>query len=147
MVQHCSGHGGLSLSLLAPTYKVLSNILLSRLTPYVDKISGDRQRGFASYVSTTDHVYTVFIKCLRQVGIQWSSTSTACRFMIQCWSELMFVIIPAVSLVHLLVAARSKAWVCGRSLAGIVGSNPVGVYGCFSPVSVVCCQVEVYSTD
>jgi hypothetical protein len=22
------------------------------------------------------------------------------------------------------VAARSKAWVCGRSLAGIVGSNP-----------------------
>jgi hypothetical protein len=24
------------------------------------------------------------------------------------------------------VAARSKAWVCGRSLAGIVGSNPDG---------------------
>jgi hypothetical protein len=24
------------------------------------------------------------------------------------------------------VAARSKAWVCGRSLAGIVGSNPPG---------------------
>ena len=24
------------------------------------------------------------------------------------------------------VAARSKAWVCGHSLAGIVGSNPVG---------------------
>ena len=24
------------------------------------------------------------------------------------------------------VAARSKAWVCGRSLAGIVGSNPAG---------------------
>jgi hypothetical protein len=24
------------------------------------------------------------------------------------------------------VAARCKAWVCGRSLAGIVGSNPVG---------------------
>ena len=23
-------------------------------------------------------------------------------------------------------AARSKAWVCGRSLAGIVGSNPAG---------------------
>ena len=26
----------------------------------------------------------------------------------------------------ILVAARSKAWVCGRSLAGIVGSNPAG---------------------
>jgi hypothetical protein len=24
------------------------------------------------------------------------------------------------------LAARSEAWVCGRSLAGIVGSNPVG---------------------
>jgi hypothetical protein len=24
------------------------------------------------------------------------------------------------------VAARSKAWLCGRSLAGIVGSNPAG---------------------
>jgi hypothetical protein len=23
-------------------------------------------------------------------------------------------------------AARSKAWVCGRSLTGIVGSNPAG---------------------
>jgi hypothetical protein len=26
----------------------------------------------------------------------------------------------------ILVAARSKAWVCGRWLAGIVGSNPGG---------------------
>jgi len=26
----------------------------------------------------------------------------------------------------ILVAAWSKAWVCGRSLAGIVGSNPAG---------------------
>ena len=24
------------------------------------------------------------------------------------------------------MAARSKAWVCGRSLAGIVGPNPTG---------------------
>ena len=24
------------------------------------------------------------------------------------------------------VAARSRAWVCGRSLAGIAGSNPAG---------------------
>jgi len=26
----------------------------------------------------------------------------------------------------ILVAARSKAWVCGPSLAGIAGSNPAG---------------------
>jgi hypothetical protein len=36
-------------------------------------------------------------------------------------------------------AARSKALVCGRSLAGIVGSNPVGG----TDVNVVSCQVEV----
>jgi len=37
------------------------------------------------------------------------------------------------------VAARSKVWVSGSSLAGDVG-NPTGV---MSVVSVVCCQVEV----
>jgi hypothetical protein len=37
----------------------------------------------------------------------------------------------------ILVAALSKAWVCGRSLAGIVGSNPAGNMECV--VSVVCC--------
>ena len=26
----------------------------------------------------------------------------------------------------LVLAERSKAWVCGRSLAGVAGSNPVG---------------------
>ena len=34
------------------------------------------------------------------------------------------------------VAARNNAWVCGRSLAGIAGSN--------SALSVVCCHVEVF---
>jgi hypothetical protein len=41
------------------------------------------------------------------------------------------------------VTARSTAWVCGRSLAGIAGSNPALGYGCLSLVSVVCCEVEV----
>ena len=39
------------------------------------------------------------------------------------------------------VAARSKAWVCGRSPAEIVGSNPIFV------VSVVYSQVEVFATN
>ena len=34
------------------------------------------------------------------------------------------------------VAARSKVWVCGRSLAGIMGSNPVGAW---MSVSCECC--------
>ena len=44
------------------------------------------------------------------------------------------------------VAARSKALVCGRSLAEIVGSNPTGGMD-MSVVSVVCCQVEVSATS
>jgi hypothetical protein len=41
------------------------------------------------------------------------------------------------------VAARSKAWVCGRSVAGIAGSNPTKGHGCRSFVSLMCCQTEV----
>ena len=44
------------------------------------------------------------------------------------------------------VTTRFKAWVCGRPLAGIAGSNPAGGHGCLSLVSVVCCQVEVSAT-
>ena len=38
----------------------------------------------------------------------------------------------------------SKARVCGRSLAGIVGSNPAGG---IDVVNVVCCQVEFSASD
>ena len=37
------------------------------------------------------------------------------------------------------------AWVCGRSLAGIGGSNPAGGMD-DSLVSVVCCQAQVSVT-
>ena len=40
--------------------------------------------------------------------------------------------------------ARSKAWVCDRSRAGIAGSKPAGggMSVCLSVVSAVCCHVE-----
>ena len=44
------------------------------------------------------------------------------------------------------VAARSKAWVCGRLFTGIASSSPAGEHGSLSVVSVVCCQVEVSAT-
>jgi hypothetical protein len=37
----CSNYGGISL--LLTTYKILSNILLARLTPHTDGIIGDHQ--------------------------------------------------------------------------------------------------------
>jgi hypothetical protein len=35
-----------------------------------------------------------------------------------------------------------EALICGRSLAGVLCSNPPG-HGCLPVVSVLCCQVEV----
>jgi len=50
------------ISLLPSTYKILSNILLQRLTPYTDEIIGDHQCGFLGNRSTTDHIF-----CIRQI--------------------------------------------------------------------------------
>ena len=44
------------------------------------------------------------------------------------------------------MAARSKAGVCGRSLAGIAGSNPTGGMDVLSVVRFVCCEVLVSTT-
>ena len=44
-------------SLLPTTYKILSNILLSRLIPYAEEIIGDHQCGFRRNRSTTDHTF------------------------------------------------------------------------------------------
>ena len=44
------------------TYKILSNILLSRLTPYAKEIIGDHQCGFRRKRSTIDHIF-----CIRQL--------------------------------------------------------------------------------
>ena len=40
------------------------------------------------------------------------------------------------------VAARSKAWVCGRPVAGIGKVESRRGHGCLSLVSFVCCQVQ-----
>jgi len=50
------------ISLLPTKYKILSHILLPRLTPYTEKIIGDYQRGFRRNRSTTDHIF-----CIRQI--------------------------------------------------------------------------------
>jgi hypothetical protein len=56
----CCNYRGISL--LSASYKTLSNILLSRLTPHVDEIIGDHQCGFRRNRSTTDQIF-----CIRQI--------------------------------------------------------------------------------
>jgi hypothetical protein len=45
------------ISLLSTTYKILSNILLSRLTPYAGEIIGDHKCGFQYKRSNTYHMF------------------------------------------------------------------------------------------
>jgi sorting nexin-29 len=54
----CNNYQGISLLLTA--YKILSNILLARLTPYVNEIIGDHQRGFHHIRSTTDQIFYIW---------------------------------------------------------------------------------------
>ena len=56
----CNNYRGISL--LPTTYKILSNILLSRLIPYAKEIIGDHQCGFRRNRSTIDHIF-----CMRQI--------------------------------------------------------------------------------
>jgi hypothetical protein len=55
----CNNYRGISL--LSTSYKILPNILLSRLGPYTDEIIGDHQCGFRLNRSTTDQIF-----CIRQ---------------------------------------------------------------------------------
>jgi hypothetical protein len=49
-------------SLLSTLYKIVSNVLLSGLSPYVDEIIGDHQCAFRCNRSTTEQIF-----CIRQI--------------------------------------------------------------------------------
>jgi hypothetical protein len=53
----CSNYRGISL--LPTSYKILTNILLSRLIPYADEIIGDHQCGFRRNMSTNDQIFYI----------------------------------------------------------------------------------------
>jgi hypothetical protein len=53
----CNNYQGLSI--ISTACKVLSNILLARLTPYVNKVIGDHRCGFCHNRSTTDQIFYV----------------------------------------------------------------------------------------
>jgi hypothetical protein len=56
----CNDYRGVSL--LSTSYKILSNILLPRLGPYINDIIGEYQCGFRRNRSTTDQIF-----CIRQI--------------------------------------------------------------------------------
>jgi hypothetical protein len=44
---------------MSTSYKILSNILLARLTPYAGEIIGDHQCGFWHNKSTSDQIFYI----------------------------------------------------------------------------------------
>jgi hypothetical protein len=56
----CNNYCGISL--LSTSYKILLNIHLSRLGPYINEIIGDHQCGFRRKRSTTDQIF-----CIHQI--------------------------------------------------------------------------------
>jgi hypothetical protein len=63
----CSNYRGILL--LSTSCKVLTNILLSRLSLYIDEIIGDHQHGFRCNRSTTGQIF-----CIRQILDKKEST-------------------------------------------------------------------------
>jgi len=47
-------------AVLPATYKIASNVLLSRLTPYAAEFIGDHQCGFRYNRSTTGHAFCIY---------------------------------------------------------------------------------------
>jgi hypothetical protein len=69
----CSNYGGISL--LSTSYKILSNILLSRLSPYIDEIIGNHQCGIRRNRSTSDADLMHSPDTGEKMGDQCDSTS------------------------------------------------------------------------
>ena len=65
-------------------------------------------------------------------------TAHGLRLTIIC-SNLYRSLLKTIRYFYIPVAARSRAWVCGSSLAGIVGSNPAGSW---ISVSCECCVLS-----
>jgi hypothetical protein len=63
----CNNYRGISL--LSTAYKILSNILLARLTPYVNDIIGDHQCGFRCNRSTTDQIFVHSADTRQKMGV------------------------------------------------------------------------------
>jgi hypothetical protein len=60
----------LGISLLSTSYKIVSNILLSRLVPYIDEIIGNHQCGFRRNRSTTDQIFCICQILEKKMGVQ-----------------------------------------------------------------------------
>jgi len=127
VIKQTSNYSGISL--LTATNKILSNILLSRLTPYAEEITGDHQCGFQCNRPTSDHIF-----CIRQIlGEKWEYNEAVHQLFIDFmqaydvvwWEVLCNILIEfdtPMQLIRLikmcLTETRSRVWV-GKNLSEI----------------------------
>ena len=126
---NCSNYGGISL--LPTTYKILSNILLSRLTPYAEEIIGDYLCRFQCNRSTADHIfYILFILIFYICQIlekKWEYNETVCQLFIdfkktsdsvrrEVWFNILIEFGIPMKLVRLIKMCLNE--MCGRVRVG-----------------------------
>jgi len=97
----CCNYRGLSL--LSTTCRMLSNILLSLLTPYAEEIIVDYQGGFQRHTQVNYWPYILHVSnTWEKMGIQWSSASAIYRLQESLWfREKWGLVIFSLSLVSL----------------------------------------------
>ena len=69
-------HSYRGVSLLSTSYKILSNINLSRMIPYVNVIIGEYQCEFRRNISTIDHIFSI-----RQILEKVEYNNEVCDFL------------------------------------------------------------------
>jgi hypothetical protein len=74
----CSNYRGITL--LSTSYKMLSNILFTRLSPYSDEITGNHQCGFWRNRSATGQIFYIWQILEKKWEYKWHSTSAIYRF-------------------------------------------------------------------
>ena len=55
--ERCENYGGTALG--NATYKILSNIILGKIKPYIEEVMGDYQNGFRDGRSVTDNIFAL----------------------------------------------------------------------------------------
>jgi hypothetical protein len=144
----CNNYRGITL--LSTAYKILFNIPLARLTPYVNEVTGDHQCGFHRDTSTKDQIF--YIRQILQK--EWKYNGTVHQLYMdfkkafdsvkgEVLSNIMLEFGVTKKLVRpVSMAERSKAsTVFSRSNIGITVSNPAGGMDVCLRLSVLCCPV------
>jgi hypothetical protein len=118
----CSNYRGITL--LSTSYKIVSNILLSRLSPYVDKIIGDHQCRFRPNRSTTDQIFCIHQIYIIYISIHfyvlwlitWINTNSYQMYITEILDRALFLIFINLQLICHYIRKVHIIWVLNYSI-------------------------------